>query len=89
MQAFSFLRMIQILPREEGPLLRHLSSLREFPCVLFAFVPNHCVFLSIKRSGIKGLPSVINAALLTSAWSAASSDLYTSSRAICKYIPRV
>ncbi|ELU37892.1 amino acid permease [Rhizoctonia solani AG-1 IA] len=29
-----------------------------------------------------GLPSVINAALLTSAWSAASSDLYTSSRAL-------
>lgn len=41
--------------------------------------------IAISRSGIKGLPSVINACLLTSAWSAASSDLYTSSRALCKY----
>ncbi|THH11561.1 hypothetical protein EW145_g583 [Phellinidium pouzarii] len=38
--------------------------------------------IAIKTAGIKGLPSVINAALLTSAWSAGSSDLYTSSRAI-------
>ncbi|EMD41814.1 hypothetical protein CERSUDRAFT_79441 [Gelatoporia subvermispora B] len=38
--------------------------------------------IAIKSAGIKGLPSVINAALLTSAWSAASSDLYTSSRAL-------
>ncbi|KAJ7873272.1 amino acid permease/ SLC12A domain-containing protein [Mycena olivaceomarginata] len=33
-------------------------------------------------SGIKALPSIINACLLTSAWSAGSSDLYTSSRAL-------
>ena len=39
--------------------------------------------IAIKAAGIKGLPSVINAALLTSAWSAASSDLYNSSRALC------
>ena len=39
--------------------------------------------IAIKTAGIKGLPSVINAALLTSAWSAASSDMYTSSRALC------
>ncbi|GJE90155.1 amino acid permease [Phanerochaete sordida] len=38
--------------------------------------------IAIKTAGIKGLPSVINAALLTSAWSAASSDLYSSSRAL-------
>jgi len=38
--------------------------------------------IAIKRSGIKTLPSLINACLLTSAWSAASSDLYTSSRAL-------
>src|SRR5258708_32565499 len=38
--------------------------------------------VAIARAGIKGLPSVINAALITSAWSAASSDLYTSSRAL-------
>ncbi|KAF8807642.1 amino acid permease [Phlegmacium glaucopus] len=38
--------------------------------------------IAIKRSGIKALPSIINACLLTSAWSAASSDLFTSSRAL-------
>ncbi|CAE6475296.1 unnamed protein product [Rhizoctonia solani] len=38
--------------------------------------------IAIQTAGIKGLPSVINAALLSSAWSAASSDLYTSSRAL-------
>ncbi|KZP23307.1 amino acid permease [Athelia psychrophila] len=38
--------------------------------------------IAIKNAGIKGLPSVINAALLTSAWSNASSDLYASSRAL-------
>ncbi|KAF8313225.1 hypothetical protein DL93DRAFT_2081309 [Clavulina sp. PMI_390] len=38
--------------------------------------------IAIQSAGIRGLPSVINAALLTSAWSAASSDLYVSSRAI-------
>ncbi|EKM54879.1 uncharacterized protein PHACADRAFT_259046 [Phanerochaete carnosa HHB-10118-sp] len=38
--------------------------------------------IAIETAGIKGLPSVINAALLTSAWSAASSDLYSSSRAL-------
>ncbi|OCB84510.1 amino acid permease [Sanghuangporus baumii] len=38
--------------------------------------------IAIKTAGISGLPHVINAALLTSAWSAGSSDLYTASRAI-------
>jgi len=38
--------------------------------------------IAIKLSGIKALPSIINACLLTSAWSAGSSDLYTSSRAL-------
>lgn len=38
--------------------------------------------IAIQTAGIKGLPSLINACLLTSAWSAASSDLYTSSRAL-------
>ncbi|KAK0549991.1 hypothetical protein OC846_002608 [Tilletia horrida] len=38
--------------------------------------------IAIRDAGIKGLPSVINAALVTSATSAASSDLYTSSRAL-------
>jgi len=38
--------------------------------------------IAIERAGIKALPSIINACLLTSAWSAGSSDLYTSSRAL-------
>ncbi|TFK76918.1 amino acid permease [Pluteus cervinus] len=38
--------------------------------------------IAIQSAGIKVLPSIINACLLTSAWSAASSDLYTSSRAL-------
>ncbi|PLW05859.1 hypothetical protein PCANC_13980 [Puccinia coronata f. sp. avenae] len=38
--------------------------------------------IAIEKSGIKSLPSIINAALLSSAWSAASSNMYTSSRAL-------
>ncbi|KAF8580217.1 amino acid transporter [Ramaria rubella] len=38
--------------------------------------------VAIQTAGIKALPSIINACLLTSAWSAGSSDLYTSSRAL-------
>ncbi|KZT11237.1 amino acid permease [Laetiporus sulphureus 93-53] len=38
--------------------------------------------IAIRTAGIKGLPSVINACLLTSAWSAGNSDLYSSSRAL-------
>lgn len=38
--------------------------------------------IAIQNAGIKALPSIINACLLSSAWSAASSDLYTSSRAL-------
>ncbi|KAG6845970.1 hypothetical protein H0H87_011018 [Tephrocybe sp. NHM501043] len=38
--------------------------------------------IAIRNAGIQTLPSIINACLLTSAWSAASSDLYTSSRAL-------
>ncbi|KAH9949045.1 amino acid permease [Amylocystis lapponica] len=38
--------------------------------------------IAIETAGIKGLPSVINACLLTSAWSAGNSDLYCSSRAL-------
>lgn len=38
--------------------------------------------IAMQNAGIKVLPSIINACLLSSAWSAASSDLYTSSRAL-------
>ncbi|BGP00891.1 hypothetical protein NBRC10513v2_001015 [Rhodotorula toruloides] len=38
--------------------------------------------IAVKDAGIKALPSIVNAAILTSAWSAASSDVYTSSRCL-------
>lgn len=38
--------------------------------------------IAIKESGIQILPSIINAALLTSAWSAACADLFISTRAL-------
>ncbi|KAF9020416.1 hypothetical protein BDZ89DRAFT_1164231 [Hymenopellis radicata] len=38
--------------------------------------------IAIERAGIKALPSIINAVLVSAAWSAGSSDLYTSSRAL-------
>lgn len=38
--------------------------------------------LGIRRAGIKGLDSVINAAILTSAWSAGNAFVYQSSRSL-------
>ncbi|KAG8691401.1 hypothetical protein FRC11_004401 [Ceratobasidium sp. 423] len=38
--------------------------------------------IAINTAGIKGLPSVINAVILISAWSAGNSDLYASSRTL-------
>ncbi|KAF8552180.1 amino acid permease [Imleria badia] len=38
--------------------------------------------IAINQAGIKGLPSIVNAAVLSSAWSAASSDLYIASRGL-------
>ncbi|KAJ3185074.1 hypothetical protein HDU87_002640 [Geranomyces variabilis] len=38
--------------------------------------------IGIQNAGISVLPDIINFCLLTSAWSAASSDMYTSSRAL-------
>ncbi|KAH7341236.1 amino acid permease/ SLC12A domain-containing protein [Rhizoctonia solani] len=38
--------------------------------------------ITIRTAGIKGLPSVINAIILVSAWSAGNSDLYASSRTL-------
>ncbi|PCH39052.1 amino acid permease [Wolfiporia cocos MD-104 SS10] len=38
--------------------------------------------IAIETAGIKALPSLINACLLTAAWSAGNSDLYGSSRAL-------
>jgi hypothetical protein len=44
--------------------------------------------IAIKLAGIKTLPSIVNACFVTSAVSAGSSDLYTSSRALCKSCTR-
>jgi amino acid transporter len=60
-----------LVPSNEPLLIKGMGNAAGSPFVI-----------AIKIAGIKGLPSVINAALLTSAWSAASSDLYTSSRAL-------
>ncbi|BEI83725.1 hypothetical protein CcaverHIS002_0403290 [Cutaneotrichosporon cavernicola] len=38
--------------------------------------------IAIENAGIKGLPSVINAVILSAAWSAGNSDLYASSRTL-------
>ncbi|KAG8687711.1 hypothetical protein FRC08_011836 [Ceratobasidium sp. 394] len=38
--------------------------------------------IAIETAGIKTLPSIINAALVTSSWSGANCDLYTSSRSL-------
>ncbi|KAA1072307.1 hypothetical protein PGT21_033394 [Puccinia graminis f. sp. tritici] len=38
--------------------------------------------IAIEKSGIKYLPSIINVVLISSAWSAASSNMYISSRAL-------
>ncbi|WVN89076.1 uncharacterized protein L203_104292 [Cryptococcus depauperatus CBS 7841] len=50
--------------------------------------------IAIKNAGIDALPSIINAVLLTAAWSAGNSDLYASSRtlyalALQNQVPRV
>ncbi|KLT41895.1 amino acid permease [Cutaneotrichosporon oleaginosum] len=38
--------------------------------------------IAIENAGIKGLPSVINAVILSAAWSAGNSDLYAASRTL-------
>ncbi|KAJ7638578.1 amino acid permease [Roridomyces roridus] len=60
-----------LVPSNEGELNLSSGTAASSPFVI-----------AIQRSGIKALPSIINACLLTSAWSAGSSDLYTSSRAL-------
>ncbi|KAJ7068002.1 amino acid permease [Mycena amicta] len=45
--------------------------------------------IAIERAGIKALPSIINACLLTSAWSAGSSDLFTNGLAAAGNAPRI
>ncbi|KAG1836766.1 amino acid permease/ SLC12A domain-containing protein, partial [Suillus subalutaceus] len=63
--------VIGLLVPSNNPLLKLTSSTARSPFVI-----------AIELAGIKYLPSIVNACLLTSAWSASSSDLYTASRAI-------
>ena len=63
--------IIGLLVPSNDPSLRLSSGVGKSPFVI-----------AIRRAGIPALPSIINACLLTAASSAASSDLYTASRAI-------
>lgn len=63
--------VIGLLVPSNNPLLKLNSGTAQSPFVI-----------AIETAGIKSLPSIINACLLTSAWSASSSDLYTASRAV-------
>jgi len=63
--------VIGIIVKSNDPSLRLSSGIAKSPWVI-----------AIRNAGIPVLPSIINACLLSSAWSAASSDLYTSSRAL-------
>ncbi|PWN48846.1 amino acid permease [Violaceomyces palustris] len=60
-----------LVPSDEPSLSLKTSTAAKSPFVI-----------AIRNAGIKTLPSIINAAILTSAASAASSDIYTSSRAL-------
>jgi amino acid transporter len=60
-----------LVPSNNPGLLTNTGTAKSSPFVI-----------AILTARIKALPSVINACLLTAAWSAASSDLFTSSRAI-------
>jgi amino acid transporter len=53
-------------------------QVRSYPSRLTHFM----LIISFQNAGINALPSIINAALLTSAWSAGCADCYTSSRTL-------
>ncbi|OOF98692.1 hypothetical protein ASPCADRAFT_162354 [Aspergillus carbonarius ITEM 5010] len=63
--------LIGILVSPSDPSLNLSSTAAKSPFVI-----------AIKNAGINVLPSIINAALLTSAWSAGCADLFVSSRAL-------
>lgn len=63
--------MIGILVSPTDPSLDLNSTAAKSPFVI-----------AMKNAGIKVLPSIVNAALLTSAWSAGVADLFVSSRAM-------
>ncbi|KAI8097199.1 amino acid permease [Halteromyces radiatus] len=60
-----------LVPSNDPKLLGSSSNANTSPFVI-----------AINNANIQALPHIINACLLSSAWSAASSDLYTSSRAL-------
>jgi len=60
-----------LVPYTDPNLLNGSSNITASPFVI-----------AIENAGIKALPSVINAAILLSAWSAGNSDLYASSRTL-------
>lgn len=60
-----------LVPSNDPNILRSTGTAASSPFVI-----------AFKRVGIKGLPSVINAGVLTSAFSAANSGLYGSSRTL-------
>ncbi|KAH0826384.1 amino acid transporter [Lanmaoa asiatica] len=64
--------IIGLLVPSNNPLLNLNSSNASASPFVIAF----------NEAGIKVLPSIINAAILTSAWSASSSDLYLASRSL-------
>ena len=64
-------------------ICHRVSSAFAKSLILRRIADRWCLMIdSIRNAGIKGLPSVINAAILSSAWSASSSDLFASSRAL-------
>ncbi|TYJ56100.1 hypothetical protein B9479_003210 [Cryptococcus floricola] len=63
--------LIGLLVSPSDPSLNLSSTAAKSPFVI-----------AIKNAGISVLPSIVNAALLTSAWSAAVADLYISSRSL-------
>ncbi|KAJ6128840.1 hypothetical protein N7471_010057 [Penicillium samsonianum] len=63
--------MIGLLVSPSDPSLNLSSTAAKSPFVI-----------AIQNSGISVLPSIINAALLTSAWSAGTADLFVSSRTL-------
>ncbi|KAG2130717.1 amino acid permease [Suillus clintonianus] len=64
--------VIGLLVPSNNPLLSlYSSNISSSPFVI-----------AINQAGIKYLPSILNAVILTSAWSASSSDLYLSSRGL-------
>lgn len=61
------------------------SESTSVPCKLSKFLALMCgslAFSQVVNAGIKGLPSVVNAVLLVSAWSSGNSVLYAASRVL-------